>query len=188
MVTAAGPLQDTVRGWWWRGRRRFGRLGMLGLALLGTATALLAALPAMDRAVEHSRLALQSRRDALAASAPSAVPVPSEREQLDRFVGAFPPLSQNARDMNELFNSASQAHVALTKGDYALRTEAGSPFVVYTVTLPLRDGYPAIKAFAAEVLRTLPHASLDELRVARNDAGDATLDASLRFTLVYRRR
>jgi len=52
----------------------------------------------------------------------------------------------------------------------------------------VRTDYGAIKAFAADVLRALPNASMDELRMSRSDAGSTTIDSVLRFTFVYRSR
>ena len=75
----------------------------------------------------------------------------------------------------------------LNKGEYQLKREPNAPFVTYTATFPMRNDYATFKDFAAEVLRALPHVSMDELRMARNDAGATALDSVVRFTFVYRR-
>lgn len=183
-------LQDGVRRAWRRAQRRHGAAGLAGLALLGLAATLASLGPRLQRDAEDTRDSAQARRVALATSASASsatAPVLSEEERLERFVGTFPPLAQNAADMAALFASAERAHVVLAKADYTVRADAGSPFVAYTATFPLHEPYADIKAFTGNVLRELPHAALDEMRMGRPDVGSTVLEASVRFTLVYRR-
>ncbi|MFO1270725.1 MAG: hypothetical protein U1F50_03425 [Rubrivivax sp.] len=182
-------LQEMARRAWRRALRRFGPFGLAGLSLMSLAALVAAFGPRLDRGTEDLRQALEARR--VAAAAPKAASAPEEalgdQERLERFVGTFPPLAQNAQDMAAVFDSAERAHVVLAKADYAVRSEAGSPFIAYTATFPLREPYGAIKAFTANVLRALPHAALEEMRMGRPDVGGTVLEASVRFTLVYRR-
>ena len=58
--------------------------------------------------------------------------------------------------------------------------------MVCTATFPIRNDYGTLKDFSADVLTALPHVSMDELRMTRDAAGSASLDAVVRFTLFYR--
>lgn len=115
-----------------------------------------------------------------------ASPPPSSGEQVATFVATMPPFEQSVGDLDRIFAAAADQKVALLHGDYQLKTDPSTSLLSYTVTLPVKSSYGAIKAFTAEVMRNLPYASLDELRLARETTDSATLDAVVRFTLVYR--
>jgi hypothetical protein len=155
--------------------------------LLVLAAGGLAAWPELQHASEAARAELQQRRDGLRRpQAPPPEP-PTAQEQLDRLVDGFPPFEQNASDVKALFAGAQRAHVNLLKGEYVFKADAGSPFITYTATFPVQESYAALKTFAADVLQALPHAALDELRMARPNTASTVIDATIRFTLVYRR-
>jgi uncharacterized iron-regulated membrane protein len=172
---------------WRRAHRQLGTSGLLGALLLVLAVALVATGPQLQRASEGARAELEQRRAGLQRPREPAPDTLTAQEQFDRYVGGFPPFAQNASDVKAVFAGAQRAHVALLKGDYALKADAGSPFITYTATFPVHENYAALKLFAAEVLQDLPHAALDELRMVRPEANGSVLDATVRFTFVYRR-
>jgi hypothetical protein len=182
-----GQLQASTLRWWQRALRRLGWPGLLGALLLLLAGAAAALWPTLRLATDEARLALEQRR--LGLQRPSAPPVEprTAQQDLENLVGSFPPFSQNAADVKAVFAGAERAHVTLLKGDYAVKADAGSPFLTYTATFPVHESYAALKLFAAEVLQELPHAALDEMRMVRPDATGQVLDATVRFTLIYRR-
>ena len=107
-------------------------------------------------------------------------------EQLVGYVSTFPQAEQMPDDLGAIYASAERHKVALVRGDYQLKAERDSPFVSYIATFPVHSEYAAVKAFAADVLQTLPHASLDELKLSRDGAETGALDAVVRITLTYR--
>lgn len=181
-------MSFVLTGWW---RRAFGRLGTVGVAgMLGLAAVLpLAAwLPQLERESAELDAALAQRMAGMTGRvAPVAhTRVPAE-QQVATFAGTFPPLSQHARDLRQVFDSAHRRKLLLPKGDYQIRDEAGAPLVTVTATFPLVANYPALRDFSADVLKALPHATLDELRMSRDGAGSEALESSVRFSFVYRR-
>jgi hypothetical protein len=183
----SGGLRQGAARVWQRARRQLGGAGLIGALLLALAAACLWAAPELQSASDDARAELAQRRAALASPQAAAAPAPTAQEQLDRYVDGFPPFSQNASDLKAVFAGAQRAQVELLKGDYVVKSDAGSPFITYTATFPLRQGYAALKRFAAEVLQALPHAALEDLQMVRADASGAELDATVRFTFVYRR-
>ena len=181
-------MSEVLRLPWRRAQRRIGASGLAAALLLLVAAAVAAWMPRLDREVAqlHESVALQ--RAALHAHATEARPEPSPADRLGQYVDAFPTLRQNAADLDAIFRSAQRHQLVLLKGEYQLKADAGSPFIAYSATLPVRSRYGAVKAFAADVLRILPHASLDELRISRDSAGADVLDAVVRFKLTYRSR
>jgi hypothetical protein len=134
-----------------------------------------AAPPGQAGQLEHGSAA-QPRG---AAAAPEALSLAHLSAQLPR-------LSENAADLEKLFALATVHQLTLAKGDYQLAADAASPVQAYTVTLPATQSYAVLRQFSAEVLRALPHAALDELRLERADAASTEAHARLRFTLIYR--
>jgi hypothetical protein len=186
-MVSTDTLSSASRRLWQRALRRVGWSGLLGAVLALVALGLAVAWPTLQHAADASRVALEHRREMLRRpQAPQAIPL-TPQEQAERFVSGFPGFEQNAEDVKHVFAGAERAHVQLLKGDYAIKADAGSPFITYTATFPVKDTYSALKEFTAEVLQSLPHASLDELRMARPDVQGAVLDATIRFTFVYRR-
>jgi hypothetical protein len=171
---------------WWRALRRFGRSGLLGIALLVPAALIALWLPRLTRQSDELRVALARQANAAAHQAPAPSQPLSRAEQAARFVAAMPPLAQSAGDLNKVFSFAARRNLNLPKGEYQLKAEPNSSMVTYTVTLPVRSDYSALKGFSADVLEALPHGSMDELRMTRSDVGSTVLDAVIRFTFVYR--
>jgi hypothetical protein len=171
---------------WQRALRRVGTPGLLALALLLPTLVIALWMPRLNRQADEMRAALVARADAVARqSQPVRRPL-SDREQALEFMAGFPALLQSASDLETVFALAERSHVKVLKGEYQLKAEPNSPLVAYTATFPVRNGYGALKEFTGEVLKALPHASLDELRMTRTEAGNGELDAVVRFTFVYR--
>ena len=175
-----------ARRLWLRVHRMLGWPGVVGAMLVLGAGLLLAVLTPLQHDADALHMSLSQQRDALRKRAPPAAPQDAAAERARRYVESFPPPSQRADDVEQLFKSAQSAGVELPKGNFAPKTEQGSPFTVYTVTLPLRARYPALKVFVADVLESLPHASLEELRMTRADAGSGQLESVVRLALYYR--
>jgi hypothetical protein len=181
-------MTPTLLRLWRRTVRTTGHAGPIALLLLAVAIAIAAALPRLDRDVERTRAELAGRSSAWRTRGAQTLREPSRDERLLQYVDAFPTQSQMAADLGELYASAERHGVALLKGEYQLKSEPNAPFTAYVVTLPIRSEYGPVKAFAADALQNLPHASLDELRLSREAADVETLDAVVRFTLIYRSR
>jgi len=190
-------LAATMSSWQaaWRGLRapawrlllwRAGPAGIAAAVLSVLALAMAVAVPALRHRADDLRAALATR----AATAARPGPAPLQRlpvgEQVNEYVAAFPPPTQRVDDLAELFASAERHKLQLLKGDYQYKQDAKAPLATWSATFPVRGDYAALKAFAADVLRQRPHASLDELHMARTDANALGLEAVVRFTFVYR--
>lgn len=179
-----GPLTRI----WRRTLRRIGLLGVATAVILIASAALAAWSVQLDREGDNLRHRLQTL-----AKSPSK-PVPAVKvswlpveQQIGEFVATFPPVSQTAADLNEVFQSAKRRNIQLNRGDYQLKDDAHTALLTLTATFPLTAGYAQTKEFAADVLSTLAHSSMDELSMSRSTAGDSALETSIRFSFVYRR-
>lgn len=171
---------------WWTLVRRIGYAGIAGALILVAGVALQASLPALERDTRSATSEMAAR--ALAARQPARTrPAPAAPADAARaYVEGFPAMSQNAADVAQVFAAAQLRNVQLPKGEYQLKVEPNAPFIMYTATYPVHADYAALKGFSADVLNALPHASMDELRMSRDNAGSTTLDAVVRFTFFYR--
>jgi hypothetical protein len=179
-------MNRRVQRLWWRGVRLVGAPGMVALGLLVPLVAIGLSIPGLRHHSDELRATLVARADEISRQAKPVRRRLSTGEQIGEFVAAFPPLSQSASDLERVFAAAKAHRVNLLKGDYQLKAEPNTPLVSFTATFPVRNDYSAIKAFTADVLSSLPHVSMDELRMTRSDAGAGMLDSVVRFTFVYR--
>ena len=181
-------MKRTLLGLWHRSLRYAGPPGIAGLTLLMAAALMAASLPHFQKQGQALRLQVA----AATSNAPASNPASEVRrlpvsQQVGEFVAAFPLLSQNPSDLEEVFSSAKRRNVKLLRGEYQLKQDAKAPLVTYTATFPLRSDYGSIRDFTADVLRALPNASMDELRMNRSTSGSTVLESVIRFSFVYRR-
>lgn len=170
------------------GRRVFARLGVVGIiggGLVVLAIALgLYAIP-LERNTEDVRATAEETRARLTAARLRYMTdtAPQRAAQLQQWV---PAIDHVNADVRTVFAAAKKSSIAIPKGEYALAAADGSPLRRFEIVLPVKERYDTIKAFVAEVLNTLPHASLAELRVERSAVNVDVLEARIRFTLYYR--
>lgn len=177
-----------LTGLWRRAVRKFGPLGMAALFFLLLAAALAAWLPQLS--TQNGALRAEAQR--LAAERPAVAPIRVIRQvplgqQVGEFLDGFPPLTQNPADIRQVFLIAAEHHVMLPKGEYLFKNEANTPLLTVTMSLPITADYASLKAFSAELLDSVPNASLDELRMTRDEAGSKVLESLVRFSFVYRK-
>lgn len=181
-------MSPLFAGWWHRAFRRLGPGGVAGVLGLVGALLLVVWLHRLDQdAAALDAVRGQHATRLARPAAPPEAPRVTVEQQIATFVQTFPPLSQHAADLRRVFESAHQRGLLLPRGEYQLRDEAGTPLVTVTATFPVAANYGALRDFSADVLKTLPHAALDELRMSRDGAGGVVLESSVRLSFVYRR-
>ena len=172
---------------WQRIRRTVPPYALLALALLLVCAGIAPWLMALEEQADQLRaeidLAHQSKRQ----DKTKVIRTVPLAEQVEEFVNALPPTNQTTDDMEQVFKIAKANQISLIKGDYKLTRSAGDPLTHYTATIPIHAPYLAIRNFSAELLDTLPHVALDELRMNRVNADDTALDSEIRLSFVYRR-
>jgi hypothetical protein len=109
------------------------------------------------------------------------------KERLRQFQAWFPSGSTASADLRKIYQAAAKHHVSLNKGEYSMSNLEGSGGLEkYDVIFPVKNGYADLKGFIAQVLNTLPHAALTEMRAERPASMVNELDARVHFTLYYR--
>lgn len=172
-----------------QGRLYLGRFGWANLAalalLLAGACACLILLPGLQdrltsRQEELADLQSRLRREIHQASAaPKAAP-PST---LGAFRATLGDIHQADEALKTIFAEADRQLLVLDQAEYRLAYDKAGGFYAYSVRLPVKGGYLALRIFCEQVLLALPYASLDEIDFKRRAAGETDLDARLHFTL-----
>jgi hypothetical protein len=170
-----------------RAVRRFGTAALLAATLPIPTAAIVWWVPHLQARNDNLRQAVAERAAAVAQRAASSPVTRPDADPLQSMASSLPPLSQSASDLRRVFALAKVRNVQLPKGEYQLKGDGNSALLSYSVTFPVHEQYKALKGFAADVLQALPHASMDELRMSRNDAGAGSLDSVIRFTFTYGR-
>ncbi len=181
-------LHALHRFWRWI-QLRVGAAGVVGVALLLAAGIAFALATFAQRDIEWLSARTEQARARIAQLGITHIEDRTPAEQMVRFQQWFPAASQATADLRVIFAAAQAAHVELARGEYSVRPVEGSGGLArFDVILPVKEHYAPVKAFVADVLNKLPHASLDELRVERPGAAAEQLESRVHFTLFYRER
>lgn len=161
--------------------RQFGWPPLLGLLAAMTGLALLLAAwqvnqqarrlhaPEATPSVETSD-ATQARQFARATDA--IFTIPEDRTHID--------------DLERLFKLAKSKGVQIGTVEYRQTPSPSLQALVRTLDVRIHEDYPRLKGFVAELLGSMPHVSLQEIRVERKDATVTQGQVLLKLSFVYR--
>lgn len=154
-------------------------LAVAALAALGLLH-LAAVMPARAQLERLEAELAQRERSAPASAVAVAPPETAALRDL------LPPAAQASNDLQTLFELARKRQLRVAHADYQSGREPHRQFESLQVTLPLAGHYPAIRRWIEDVLRTMPHASIDQIAFEREAIGSATLVARVKLTLWLR--
>ena len=168
-----------------RGLRGVGLPGWVALVLLvGSAVVAVGGVAPLRAEADRLRAdsALLEQRMAGQAQSP-AVSAATPQQQLAEFVRRFPNEQGMAPALARLQALARQRGVALDEAEFKFVSDAAEPLARYTITLPLKADYRALRRTTRDALRELPGLAMEEVNLRRSDPGSPLLDAQLRFVL-----
>lgn len=155
------------------------RLGLPGVAGLGVLLFCLSfylgsIAPAQTELAELKQATAQlSARLPSTASAPPAVSAPH----------APPPLDMAADLLKQLNALAEQHGVQIERASYQLSAKDGLQRL--EITLPIKAGYPALRAYLRAVLAQAEPPTLDDLILQRQNSGDTQVEANVRLSSYF---
>lgn len=94
--------------------------------------------------------------------------------------------SSHIDDLSWLFKLAKAKGVHIGTVEYHQEQSPSLQVLVRTLDVRVHEDYPKLKSFLAEVLGSMPHATLQEIRVDRKDAGTLRGQVLLKLAFVYR--
>lgn len=86
------------------------------------------------------------------------------------------------QQVKTLFSLAHKNGLTLNQAEYQSALDNQGHFFTYTVSLPVRGTYSAIRLFCEQTLLAIPFAALDDISFKRDSADSQTPEAKLRFT------
>lgn len=98
---------------------------------------------------------------------------------------AAPAASTHLDDLALVFRLAKVQGVKIGTIEYHLETSTALPLLVRTLDLRINEDYPKLKAFMAELLDSLPHVSVQEIRAERKDTAALQEQIMLKLSFVY---
>ena len=166
----------------WRGA---GLPGWVAVALLGACLVMVLGGIAPQRSETHQLLednaALEQR---IAANAAHPAPVQTTpAQQLAVFLQRFPSEAEMAGAVGALNAAAKRQGVQLNQAELKFSIEPSGLLARYSIVLPVKADYRALRGFVREAMRELPGLAMEELNVRRSDAKSTVLEAQLRFVL-----
>jgi hypothetical protein len=158
--------------------------GVASVLFIAAACAWLWAWP-LGQQLHNRRAAVVAAQQALLGPAPLALapPQPLAAQHLQQFYGALGESRYAEQQLKTLFAIAVKNGLSLNQADYQFTDNKSGAFYSYSVTLPVKGSYAAIRPFCQQVLLAIPFASLDEINFKRDTVTNPLLDAKLRFTL-----
>jgi hypothetical protein len=154
---------------------------VLALLLAGAAVQV-ALVPARAQLNEEYEAARRAARTPLPPQPVPAVAPPSSDQNLQHFYASLGERRGVERQLKQVFALAERHGLALRQGEYRATNDRNAKLVAYQVNLPVKGSYGAIWEFAMDVLRAIPHASLDDVAFRRDSVGEAGVEARLRLT------
>ena len=105
------------------------------------------------------------------------------QQQLEAFTRRFPDEKGIAPSLARLHAIARRRGVTIERAEFKYVSEASEPLARYTVVLPVKADYRALRRFSRDLLRELPGVALEEVNLRRSDAKAPVLEAQLRLVL-----
>lgn len=135
-----------------------------------------------DRRVQQQALALKQALVDRDAAAQSSTPG-TQQGRLERFEDTLADPRHVEQQVATILAIGQSLELELNQGQYRMQCIETARLCTYRMTLPVKGRYVALRALVEQTLATLPFASLDEITLRRESAGDDELDARLTFSL-----
>ena len=180
-----GTPQHTARHGWQARRllRQAGPGAIAGVAAI--AVAVLLQWHATQLA-QRQQLLTQEINTAVHSAAAPRVAAPTSADGVAAFQ-AFLPAHDTIPDMlKEMVRIAEQSGITLAKAEYKPEQDAGSSFLRYRITLPVKADFPRVQEFIINVLQALPSLTLESVSFKREQIASGAVEARLQFVLLIR--
>jgi hypothetical protein len=100
-------------------------------------------------------------------------------------LAGLPQSSEATALIGKILSIASAQHVEIAQADYRLLPATSESRGRLQVTLPIKDTYPRVQAFLADVMNQMPGVALDGVSFQRIRISDGNIDAQIRLTIFF---
>jgi len=176
----------------WELRRAVAATGLPGWAgvvlLLVCALVWWLAIEPLRSDTESLRVAAAHAQQRLVSKSSVATPpTASPQQQLDAFRHRFGDARTISSSLGRLQAIARQQGLRLDQAEFRFTGNAAEPVMRYTMELPIKGEYRALRRFTHAAMLELPGLAIEEVSLRRGDPKSPTLDARLRFVLFLSR-
>jgi len=181
------PINIARVGLWLR--LRLGRLGAANIVAIAFMAAGVSGwawfLPHLQQENRRVQMAISAAQKSLSNPVAPVVATPASlnEQRLQQFYDVLGESRYAEQQVKSLFAIAAKHGLALNQAEYKYGYDKSGKFHTYTITLPVKGTYAAIRPFCEQVLLSIPFASLDAVDFKRDTVGNPTIDAKLHFTL-----
>ena len=158
---------------------------VVGVLLLLGASAWLWAIPQLKQQAVSAHVALAAAQKSFTSALPVAIvpPLPPAQQRLQQFYDVLGESRYAEQQVKTLFALAAKNGLSINQAEYKFATNKDGLFHTYTISLPVKGQYGAIRPFCEQILLAVPFASLDEINFKRDAVNNPNLEAKLRFTM-----
>lgn len=117
---------------------------------------------------------------------PGGTPEARQFARATEAIFTIPEDNTHIDDLSRLFRLAKSKGVHIGTVEYRQTPNPSLQVLVRSLDIRIDDDYPKLKGFVAELLGTMPHVSLQEIRVERKDAAVTQGQILLKLAFVYR--
>ena len=107
----------------------------------------------------------------------------SPQQQLAEFERRFSGEKSITAALGRLHAAARRQGVQLDQAEFKFASDAREPLSRYTVVLPVKADYRALRRFTHDAVQELPGLAMEEVNLRRSDPKSPVLEAQLRFVL-----
>lgn len=164
---------------WWLGRLGWPALVAIGLALFALAFHFSGVAPAQAKLAQLQAEIAKVQRKAL-------VPAGQESRQAARKMALqqrFAPMSERESLIQQIHETAERRGVELSNVEYKLVLEAGAPLARCQLLMPVKASYPALRAWLADIMNSMPSAALDEFNLRRDSLALPMVNGQIKLSL-----
>jgi hypothetical protein len=162
--------------------RQIGWPPLLGLLAIMTGLALLLAAWQVHQQTRH----LHHASDATPSAGTSDATQGRQFARATEAIFTIPEDRTHIDDLDRLFKLAKSKGVQIGTVEYRQTPSPSLQALVRTLDVRIHEDYPRLKGFVAELLGSMPHVSLQEIRVERKDATVTQGQVLLKLSFVYR--
>jgi len=120
------------------------------------------------------------------AQTPPLDDTPQEQQHLDAFWATLGDARRPEQQVRSLFALARDVELELLQGQYKMNCDEAQTLCQYRIQLPVHGSYGAVRTFMTQVLRAIPFAALDDVKLQRDAVTDDAITAQLSLTLYLR--
>jgi Tfp pilus assembly protein PilO len=160
---------------------RTGRLGLVGIALLGASAVFL--FSAHRQVTDEVR---QMRVDLHTAQARAVTAPRPETTDSPQSLRNLPERTEVPQLLNVLLKQADAAQLTIDTAKYEISAAKAGGLVRYRLSFPVDGPYPKVRQFLDATLNAMPALAIEDLSITRKAIADPTIEAQIHMTIFTR--